>query len=213
MPNLGRPHPDNPDNPDNPDPIRNGKLFVSEFCARNDSILEDEDNETSDWIEIYNGKETAVDLEGYYLSDNTEDLTKWEFPSVTIAPYQYLVVFASGKNRRTPQSELHANFSLDGDNGQLVFLEPNGLTILSEFNYGEQVEDVSFGELVEANTFGYFDQPTPGAVNTSPQFATAPGEEVQFDKTGGLFNGSIQLTILPPESPNIRNKHGRMGKR
>ncbi len=190
------------DNPENPDPIRNGKLFVSEFCARNDSILEDEDNETSDWIEIYNGKETAVDLEGYYLSDNTEDLTKWEFPSVTIAPYQYLVVFASGKNRRTPQSELHANFSLDGDNGQLVFLEPNGLTILSEFNYGEQVEDVSFGELVEANTFGYFDQPTPGAVNTSPQFATAPGEEVQFDKTGGLFNGSIQLTILPPESPN-----------
>ena len=91
---------------------------------------------------------------------------------------------------------------MDGDNGQLVFLEPSGLTILSEFNYGEQVEDVSFGELVEENTFGYFDLPSPGAVNTSPQFATAPGEEIQFDKTGGLFNGSIQLTILPPESPN-----------
>ena len=37
-----------PDDPDNPDPIRNGELFISEFCARNDTILEDEDKETSD---------------------------------------------------------------------------------------------------------------------------------------------------------------------
>ena len=136
--------PDNPDDPDEPDvtdPIRNGELFISEFCARNDTILEDEDKETSDWIEIYNGKETAVNLEGYYLSDNTEDLTKWKFPAVTIQPYQYLVLFASTKDRRNPENELHTNFALDGDKGQLVFLEPDGVTILSEFNYGEQVED------------------------------------------------------------------------
>ena len=84
----------------------------------------------------------------------------------------------------------------------MVFLEPDGSTILSEFNYGEQVEDTSFGELVENNTFGFFDEPTPGKANTTQQFASAPGEEIQFDKTGGLFSGSIQLTILPPESPN-----------
>jgi len=195
-------NPDDPDEPDVPDPIRNGELFISEFCARNDTILEDEDKETSDWIEIYNGKETAVNLEGYYLSDNTEDLTKWKFPAVTIQPYQYLVVFASTKDRRNPENELHTNFALDGDKGQLVFLEPDGLTILSEFNYGEQVEDTSFGELVANNTFGFFDKPTPGAVNNTQQFASAPGEEIQFDKPGGLFSGTIQLTILPPESPN-----------
>ena len=191
-----------PDDPDDPDPIRNGELFISEFCARNDTILEDEDKETSDWIEIYNGKETAVNLEGYYLSDNTEDPTKWKFPAITIQPYQYIIVFASAKDRRDPASELHTNFALDGDKGQLVFLEPDGSTILSEFNYGEQVEDTSFGELVENNTFGFFDEPTPGKANTTQQFASAPGEEIQFDKTGGLFSGSIQLTILPPESPN-----------
>ena len=84
-------NPDDPDDPDDPDPIRNGELFISEFCARNDTILEDEDKETSDWIEIYNGKETAVNLEGYYLSDNTEDPTKWKFPAITIHPINILL--------------------------------------------------------------------------------------------------------------------------
>ena len=65
----------------------------------------------------------------------------------------------------------------------MVFLEPDGSTILSEFNYGEQVEDTSFGELAENNTFGFFDEPTPGKANTTQQFASAPGEEIQFDKT------------------------------
>ena len=130
------------------EPVRNGDLYVSEFCARNDSTLEDEDKETSDWIEIHNGKDSAVDLEGYFLTDNTEDLTKWEFPAVTLGSNEYLVIFASGKNRRNPNSELHSNFSLAGENGQLALIAADGKTILSEFNYEEQVEDVSYVELV-----------------------------------------------------------------
>ena len=184
------------------EPVRNGNLYVSEFCARNDSTLEDEDKETSDWIEIHNGKDSAINLEGYFLTDNTEDLTKWEFPAVTLDSNEYLVVFASGKNRRDPNSELHSNFSLAGESGQLAFIAADGKTILSEFNYEEQVEDVSYGELGTDRTFGYFDNPTPGSSNRAPQFPNPPGEELQFDKPGGLFSGSTTLRILTPESPN-----------
>ena len=83
----------------------------------------------------------------------------------------------------------------------MVFLEPDGSTILSEFNYGEQVEDTSFGELVEKT---HLDSSMNQHLEKQilPNNLHQPGEEIQFDKTGGLFSGSIQLTILPPESPN-----------
>ena len=51
-------------------------IEISEFMARNDGTLLDGNGESSDWIEVSNASETSVDLEGYYLSDDKDDLTK-----------------------------------------------------------------------------------------------------------------------------------------
>ena len=82
------------------DEILLGGPVLSEFLARNDSGLEDEDGETSDWIEVINASAEAIDLEGWHLTDNPENLTRWAFPAITLGPQEYLLVFASGKDRR-----------------------------------------------------------------------------------------------------------------
>ena len=41
----------------------------------------------------------TIDLSGWYLTDDAADLTQWQFPDVTLATGEYLVVFASGKDR------------------------------------------------------------------------------------------------------------------
>ncbi len=36
------------------------KLVISEFMCINEGVIQDEDNENSDWIEVYNAGEEAV---------------------------------------------------------------------------------------------------------------------------------------------------------
>jgi len=75
------------------------QLFINEICSTNYSNQADEDGNYEDWIELYNNSDAAINLSGYTLTDNPDLPEKWTFPSVTIAPYEFIVVFASGKNR------------------------------------------------------------------------------------------------------------------
>ncbi len=74
---------------------------INEFVSSNGSTIFDEDGEFEDWIELVNMDTNAVNLDGWGLSDNPAKPFRWTFPSVTLQPGEYLVVFASGKNRKT----------------------------------------------------------------------------------------------------------------
>ena len=122
-------------------------LVISEFLTFNTDSIRDEDGEYSDWIELYNGGDASIDLTGYYLTDNPENLAKWPFPAVTLDPGGFLVVFASEKDRRDAGSELHTNFRLDRQGELLVLLSPDGANVVAGYapTYEPQVADTSFG--------------------------------------------------------------------
>src|SRR5436309_2946766 len=87
-----------------------GQVIISEFMASNSGTLRDEDNDTSDWIEIFNTSSSTVDLNGWALTDNPSLPKQWIFPSVNLGAKGFLVVFASAKDRRVVGSPLHTNF-------------------------------------------------------------------------------------------------------
>ena len=124
-----------------------GPLLISEFMAVNDTTLADADGEYSDWIEVHNPTANAVNLDGWHLTDDAENLSRWEFPAVTLDAGEYLVVFASGKNRTDPASELHTNFKLSGDGEYLALVRPDGVTVSHAFapQFPAQRDDVSYG--------------------------------------------------------------------
>ena len=105
---------------------------LSEFMASNESTLPDEDGDFPDWIEIANMGNAALDLAGYHLTDNQEELTRWTFPPISLAAGSRLVVFASGKDRTNPSSELHTDFQLDAGGEYLALVAPDGITIATD---------------------------------------------------------------------------------
>ncbi|MEM7387538.1 MAG: lamin tail domain-containing protein, partial [Verrucomicrobiota bacterium] len=107
---------------------------ISEFMASGSEAPADADGNTPDWIEIHNPDQVPVNLSAYSLTDDQENLQKWTFPEVTLEPQGYLIVFASGKDRR--EGEWHTNFELNGGGEFLAFSAPDGM-ILSEFTYPE----------------------------------------------------------------------------
>jgi hypothetical protein len=126
--------------------------LISELMAINDTTLQDEDGDYSDWIEIYNPGPPPLELDGWYLTDSAGNRTKWRFPPVDIAPHGYLVVFASDKNRAEAGRPLHTNFKLDGDGEYLALVRPDGFTVAFQFapKYPSQTGDISYGLEMES---------------------------------------------------------------
>ncbi|HRZ92734.1 MAG TPA: lamin tail domain-containing protein, partial [Candidatus Paceibacterota bacterium] len=122
-------------------------LRISEFMAVNQSGIQDEDGDRSDWIEIHNPTAAAVSLEGWFLTDAAANKTQWQFPATNLLAGAHLVVFASDKNRANAGAPLHANFKLSGAGEYLGLTMPDGVTVASEYAplFPPQAADVSCG--------------------------------------------------------------------
>jgi len=122
-------------------------VVISEFMASNTRGLVDEDGTNPDWIEIRNTSTVAVNLNNWSLTDNPGSLTKWRFPATNINAGAYMIIYASGKNRRIPGKPLHTDFQINVSGEYLALVMPDGTTIATEFSpvFPAQVPNVSFG--------------------------------------------------------------------
>jgi len=76
------------------------QVQVNEICPNNVHILLDEDGDNEDWFELYNNSDSVVDITGWFISDKQNGLTKWTVPNIILQAKEYLVIFASGKDRK-----------------------------------------------------------------------------------------------------------------
>ncbi len=148
-------------------------VTVTEILASNRTGLLDEDRETEDWIELRNRSDVEAKLGAWSLTDRKENAGKWVFPDVTIPPGGYLVVFASGKDRRPENGQLHTNFKLNAGGEYLGLYPWDAPEPVFEFEpqeedgppeFPQQRSDISFG-LSAGGQWGYLDPPTPGEPN------------------------------------------------
>ncbi len=187
--------------------------YISEFMASNTRSLADETGAYNDWIEIYNPSTVAVNLEGWALTDAPGNPNKWMFPATNLAGGSFMVVFASGNNRRVPGARLHTSFVLSSSGEYLALTRPDG-SIASAFRpvFPAQVPDVSYGyaqfpagtgSLYNAGTNGvYFTRPTPGAANVGG--ATTPGPVIdEITHTPQVPNENDDLIVTARVRPSF----------
>lgn len=141
-------------------------VVINEIMASNSSTLADPQGEYDDWIELHNITGAEVDLAGYYLSDESNNPRKWQFPEGTrIAPDGYLIVWADEDG--SAPSGLHASFKLSAE-GETILLtgtDANLNAVLDSLEYGVQQADISFGRSASnADAFQTM-VPTPGSPN------------------------------------------------
>jgi hypothetical protein len=151
-------------------------LVINEFMASNDLTAADQDGEFEDWVELYNNSSEGISLDGYFLTDDADDLMKWAFPSGTsIAGNGYLIIWADDDE---DQEGLHANFKLSAAAEAVLLVDPTG-TIVDEVSYIDQVTDVSYGRY--PNGTGDFQSmsPTFNAENTGTTATSDPLTEQQ----------------------------------
>jgi len=117
-----------------------GDVVINELMASNATTIADQDGEFEDWVELYNNTSTGINLNGYYLTDDANDLMKYQFPNVTIDGNGYIIIWLDNDSL---QQGLHADFKLSASGEELLLVNAN-LQVVDKVVFGAQTTDVSY---------------------------------------------------------------------
>lgn len=144
------------------EPVADSPVVITELMADNRSTIADADGKYCDYIELHNRSAEPVDLGGWTLSDDPDDIRRWRFPALTLEPDGYLLVYASKLDRRSDVSNLHLNFSLSSEGEQVILCDAQGRR-MDRVEFGLLKADVAWS--LSSGGWSSAAAPSPGKAN------------------------------------------------
>ena len=143
-----------------------------------------------DWIELCNTTGHAIDLGGWFLSDDANELTRYEIAAGTSLPAGgYLVFWENLHFGNTADPGCHAPFGLS-KNGETVYLHSGSAGVVTgyveEETLGATETGVSLGRYKKstgAYNFVEMSKPTPEAANAAPKVGPIVIGEIMYHPT------------------------------
>jgi len=139
-------------------PLNANGVVINEILASNSAGATDEAGDHDDWLELYNNNNFAVNIGGYYVTDDPTLPTQWQIPSGTlIAANGYLILWA---DNQTDQGPLHMNWKISASGESLQLLDASQ-NIVDPVSFGQQVTDMGYARvpngtgafLIQASTY------------------------------------------------------------
>ena len=170
-------------------------LRISEILTGNTESLRGPYATCCDWVELYNGSDEPVELSGWYLSDDPDELRKGVLPAQTVAPGEYYVVFLSKDptNLLSGYPILPFGLSSNGDRLYLTHEESGKLTVIDGTTIPSLPANVSYGRPAGENGFTALSAVSPG----QPNGAGAALSAAPVAKTAqGVYNDVTSLDVF-----------------
>ena len=189
-----------------------GPVVINEVMASNTMTVTDEEGVYEDWFELYNNSNQAVDLSGYFLTDNPDNLTKYTIPvGVSIPANGYLIFWADEDSADGP---LHCNFRLSVNGEQLLLLNPNQ-QVVDEVVFGAQVSDKGYARVPNGTGNFVIQNPTFNANNNNATSADEATEAATaFSISPNPASNLVHVQLENPASSflpvQIRDIQGRV---
>ena len=178
------------------------QVVINEFSAANyENVTDNFGNDNVDWIELYNMGGVDVDLTGYFLSDNDNNLDKYAFPAgVSIAANGYLLIYASGRDSYDG-TNIHAGFKIRQTANEWVILSDPTTTILDsyEINVANQKNHSWARSTDGTGDWAVATNSTPLASNGTTFASYVPKPNLQ--PLAGFYSGSVTVE-LTDDDPN-----------
>ena len=171
-------------------------LYISEVVTSNGSSA-DEDGEYPDWIEFYYEGDQKINLADYYLSDDKQQLKRWKFPEIELQSGEYLVIFASGKDKVTSSGEIHANFKLDAM-GETLYLSNSEGKNAAVLEIPKMHHDQAYG--VFEGEYKVFQNGSPMQENLQePAPKVKETKMVRYSVPAGVYGEEIYVDLSTEE--------------
>ncbi len=148
------------------EPGRN--VVINEFLANTDIPLED-------MVELYNHGNSAVDISGYWLSDDV-GTNKFRIPNNTTLPARGFISF----------SQTTLGFALSASGEQIVLVNSNQNRVIDAVGFDGQESSVSMGRYPDgAPTFQRLLSVTAGTSNAAPRSSPIVINEIMYNPISG----------------------------
>jgi gliding motility-associated-like protein len=180
-----------------------GQVLINEICIANysDYNIPSGGNNFEDWIELYNPSATAVDISGYWLSDNAANPQKWAFPAgTTVAANGYRVVLLTGRGSYQPTflGGLNTNFKLNQTAGEEIVFSNSGGVVLETYDFDTMTPNQSnhsWGRVPNgSSTWRILTNPSENAANPATG-ATAYAAMPTMDLQAGYYPNAINVNL------------------
>ena len=176
------------------------QVVINEFCVANYTDW-DQGGDNEDWVELYNPTGAAVNIGGYWMSNEIADPMKWQIPvGTTINANSYLIILLSGTGEYDPNQFgfINTSFRVTQTNGEDVVFSNAGGTILESYDMatlGSFQANHSYGRIIDgAANFAIFTDPTQNSANAGANYngyAATP----TISEVAGYKSGPINVTI------------------
>jgi len=173
-------------------------VVISEVMSGSGFAIIDGEGNQSDWIELHNTGNKAVVLDGAFLSDDPENRTKWQIPSLTIEPDARAVIRCAGATAK----EGEADFALSRDGCTVILTGVHGNTI-SMVECPELGKECAWA-LQDDGTYLETPKATPGYDNTEDGYAA-------WLQTVGFATPEIRISeVMTANRSTILNSEGEL---
>ncbi len=163
------------------DPVK-----INELMLNNNNGVVDEFGDHADWAELYNSSDQPVALKKYFLSDDEEELMKWELPDVELGAGEYIIIYLTKRD-----TDHHTSFGV-GKGEPLVLTDSSKLrkqTVM--FPDESRLANISYG--LKDGAWVYFGKATPGRANTTAGSEAVTNVE-RLDREG-IFISEISASF------------------
>lgn len=166
-------------------------VFISEVAA-----VKAAKSDETDWIEFHNSSNDSINLEGWHLTDDSNDMFKFTFPSLRISSGEYTVISASASST----SGVSAPFNISASGDTLILTDEDG-NIKDIFETGTLRLGVTSGRVNGDSARVFFSSPTKGKENTTSAYSSFAASPIFSDNT--LYHKDafqLSITSLTPDA-------------
>ncbi|MDD4641739.1 MAG: chitobiase/beta-hexosaminidase C-terminal domain-containing protein, partial [Bacteroidales bacterium] len=177
------------------------QLYINEILASNSMVNADPaSGEYSDWLELYNAGNTAINLDGYYLTDNLNEPGKWQITvNASIPARGYLLIWCDDLG-----SGLHSNFKLSASGEELALFDPS-LRLIDSLSFGPQYSNISYARYPDGiGAWRYYTRPSPASGNSDTGFAGQVDNVPEFLLKGGSYSSPVSVELFTDLGGTIR---------
>ena len=173
-----------------------GQMRLNEYLVINVSDFQDDFGQHSSWFELFNASYGTVDIGGCFLTDDPDNLKKYQIPGgdiqTQIKPRQHVLFWADNQPFR---GTFHVNFDLENAS-EIIFVKGDGKTIVDRIPVRHDLgENLSFGRKEDGigsfngdgEGWDVLERTSPSTNNAIVDKAAKPDKMKQIDPHGWIL--------------------------
>ncbi len=185
------------------------KLVINEIMARNIDMMMDPSFNYGGWIELYNPTNTAINLNGLYISYDKTNPKMVAIPagngSVPAKGFKTLWFdhYSTG-GEYSDKAKNQIDFKIDTDGDELFISDKNGTILVSQV-VPPAIARTSYARKTDGGSeWGFTYTPTQGKSNEGSIFAEVQLATPVVDRTGTVYTSDFDIHVTIPEGATLR---------